>query len=572
MPVQLRRAGIVAFGNPDRGSRAGGTNDPNLLVLPRDGAGSARKHVMSDTGGASIDTANAPADPADAPIAIQLTDIVKRFPGVVANDGVNLTVRQGSVHAIVGENGAGKSTLMKTLYGAHQPNEGTITVKGQQRVFSSPKDAIADGIGMVFQAFMLAANLTVWENIVLGQEPGSKVSLNAGEARTRIRELGERYGLEVDPDALISELGVGDKQRVEILKVLYRGAEILILDEPTAVLVPQEVDELFASLRELTAQGATIIFISHKLDEVLKHADAITVIRQGKTVGEVPDPSSVTSRDLAEMMVGSELPTPETRESTVTDEPVLELSGLTVRNAEPGGRAPVRNVSFTVHRGEIVGIAGVEGNGQSELVRSLIGLLPSSGTVLVDGEDIAKLSTRERRDAGIGYISEDRQKDGLVLGFTLWENAALGHQHRRPFAKGPWLDIAGAKERTDVIVDEFDVRTPSIDVPAFTLSGGNQQKLVVGREMTAEPKVLVAAHPTRGVDVGAQSVIWDILRDARGNGLGTVLVSADLEELIGLSDRLLVMLRGEIVAEVDPSTVTPAELGSYMTGAKTGVH
>ena len=527
---------------------------------------------MSDTGGASIDTTNAPGNISDAPIAIQLTDIVKRFPGVVANDGVNLTVRQGSVHAIVGENGAGKSTLMKTLYGAHQPNEGTITVKGQQRVFSSPKDAIADGIGMVFQAFMLAANLSVWENIVLGQEPGTKVSLNAGEARTRIRDLGERYGLQVDPDALISELGVGDKQRVEILKVLYRGAEILILDEPTAVLVPQEVDALFTSLRELTAQGATIIFISHKLDEVLKHADAITVIRQGKTVGEVPDPSSVTSRDLAEMMVGSELPTPETRESTVTDEPVLELSGLTVRASEPGGRDPVRNVSFTVHHGEIVGIAGVEGNGQSELVRSLVGLLPSSGTVLVDGEDIAKLSTRERRDAGIGYISEDRQKDGLVLGFTLWENAALGHHHRPPFAKGPWLDIAGSKQRTDVIVDEFDVRTPGINVPAFTLSGGNQQKLVVGREMTAEPKVLVAAHPTRGVDVGAQSVIWDILRDARANGLGTVLVSADLEELIGLSDRLLVMLRGEIVAEVDPSTVTPAELGSYMTGAKTGVH
>jgi simple sugar transport system ATP-binding protein len=272
------------------------------------------------------------------------------------------------------------------------------------------------------------------------------------------------------------------------------------------------------------------------------------------------------------MMVGSELPTPETRESTVTDQAVLELSGLTVKATEDGGRDPVRNVSFTVHRGEIVGIAGVEGNGQSELVRSLIGLVPSTGSVLVDGHDIARLSTRERRDAGIGYISEDRQKDGLVLGFTLWENAMLGHHHRPPFAKGPWLDLAGTKARTEVIVEEFDVRTPGINVPAFTLSGGNQQKLVVGREMTAEPKVLVAAHPTRGVDVGAQSVIWDILRDARAAGLGTVLVSADLEELIGLSDRLLVMLRGEIVAEVDPSTVTPAELGSYMTGAKTGVH
>lgn len=519
-----------------------------------------------------IETDGAPTNADTDPIAIRLTDIVKRFPGVIANDGVDLTVRHGSVHAIVGENGAGKSTLMKTLYGAHQPNEGTIEVNGEQRVFSSPKDAIADGIGMVFQAFMLAANLTVWENIVLGQEPGTAVSLNANEARSRIRDLGQRYGLQVDPDALISELGVGDKQRVEILKVLYRGAKILILDEPTAVLVPQEVDALFTSLRELTTEGATIIFISHKLDEVLKHADAITVIRQGKTVGEIPDPSAVTSRDLAEMMVGSELPTPETRDSTVTDQPVLELKDVTVRAGSDGGRDLVHDVSFTVHRGEIVGIAGVEGNGQSELVRSLLGLLPSTGTVLVDGRDVVHLSTRERRDTGIGYISEDRQKDGLVLSFTLWENAALGHHHRPPFAKGPWFDLAGTKARTETIIEEFDVRTPSVNVPAFTLSGGNQQKLVVGREMTAEPNVLVAAHPTRGVDVGAQSVIWDILRDARAAGLGTVLVSADLEELIGLSDRLLVMLRGEIVAEVDPSTVTPAELGSYMTGATAGAH
>ena len=506
------------------------------------------------------------------PIAIQLTDIVKRFPGVVANDGVDLTVTTGSVHAIVGENGAGKSTLMKTLYGAHQPNEGTITVNGEQMEFSSPKDAIAVGIGMVFQAFMLAANLTVWENIVLGDEPGSKMSLNASKARSRIRELGTQYGLEVDPDALISDLGVGQKQRVEILKVLYRGATILILDEPTAVLVPQEVDELFASLRGLTDKGATIIFISHKLDEVLKHADAITVIRRGKTVGEVPDPSLVTSRELAEMMVGSELPTPETRKSTVTDVPVLEIRSLTVRNPDSGGRDPLDDVGFTIHEGETVGIAGVEGNGQSELINALVGLVESTGTILVDGNDINQLSTRDRRDSGIGLIAEDRQKDGLVLPFTLWENAALGHQHQVPFAKGPWMNIGGAKQRTEEIVDEFDVRTPGIEVPTFTLSGGNQQKLVVGREMTAEPKALIAAHPTRGVDVGAQAVIWDILRDARAEGLATLLISADLEELIGLSDRLLVMLRGRVVAELDPTSVTPVELGSYMTGATTGAH
>jgi simple sugar transport system ATP-binding protein len=338
------------------------------------------------------------------------------------------------------------------------------------------------------------------------------------------------------------------------------------------VLVPQEVDELFASLRGLTETGATIIFISHKLDEVLKHADGITVIRRGKTVGEVPDPSLVTSHELAEMMVGSELPTPETRESTVTDIPVLEIRDLTVSSSDNGGRNLLEGINFTIHRGEIVGIAGVEGNGQSELINALVGLIESTGTVLVDGLDISNIHTRGRRDSGMGLISEDRQKDGLVLPFMLWENAALGHQHTVPFAKGPWLDIAGAKQRTGVIIDEFDVRTPGIDVPTFTLSGGNQQKLVVGREMTAEPKALIAAHPTRGVDVGAQAVIWDILRDARAGGLATLLISADLEELIGMSDRLLVMLRGHIVAEVDPATVTPVELGSYMTGAKTGAH
>jgi general nucleoside transport system ATP-binding protein len=520
------------------------------------------------------------APPIAAPLAIELRDIVKRFPGVVANDGVDLTVKPGTIHAIVGENGAGKSTLMKTLYGAHQPDEGTIRVYGNELHFKSPKDAISHGIGMVFQHFMLAKNLTVWENIVLGQEPGSLFKLNVKRAKADLRELGEHYGLEVDPDALISDLGVGEKQRVEILKVLYRGASILILDEPTAVLVPQEVDELFDSLRELTkpkiqrfgqdAAPATVIFISHKLDEVLKHADAITVIRAGKTVGEVDDPSAVTARQLAEMMVGSELPTPETRESTVTTIRALEVRDVSMEGEEGSTRKALDGINFTVHQGEIVGIAGVEGNGQAELVEAIMGLGESTGTILVDGLDISHLSTLERKSRGLGYIPEDRQQDGLALSFTLWENAVLGHQRVPPFAKGPWIDRTGARKRTTEIVDRFDVRTPSIDVPAFALSGGNQQKLVVGREMTAGPKVLLASHPTRGVDVGAQAVIWDILRDARSGGLATLLISADLEELIGLSDRLLVMLRGQIVAELDPSAVTPADLGSYMTGAKTG--
>ncbi|MEX2625972.1 MAG: ABC transporter ATP-binding protein [Ilumatobacteraceae bacterium] len=502
--------------------------------------------------------------------AIELRAIVKRFPGVVANDGVDLTVRPGTIHAIVGENGAGKSTLVKTLYGAHQPDEGTIRLSGQERRFRTPKDAIAAGIGMVFQHFMLARNFTVWENIVIGQEPGRWWRLDARTARRRLRELGERYGLDVDPDALIADLGVGEKQRCEILKVLYRGAHILILDEPTSVLVPQEVDELFASLRELVAGGSTVIFISHKLDEVLRHADAITVIRAGKTVGEIDDPSTVSASQLAEMMVGSELPTPETRDSTVTHERALELHDVCVRDPE-SDRLVVDHVSLTAHRGEIVGIAGVEGNGQAELVEAIMGLEEATGTILLDGLDVSRSSTLERKVRGIGYIPSDRQHDGLALPFSLWENAVLGHQRVAPYAKGPWIDRAGARQRTTEIVERFDVRTPGIDVPAFALSGGNQQKLVVGREMTSEPSVLVASHPTRGVDVGAQAGIWDVLRDARANGLATLLVSADLEELIGMSDRLLVMLRGRVVAELDPTTVTPAELGAHMTGARSEV-
>jgi general nucleoside transport system ATP-binding protein len=520
-------------------------------------------------------------------LAIELRDIVKRFPGVVANDGVNLKVEAGTIHAIIGENGAGKSTLMKTLYGAHQPDEGTITVNGTAKVFKTPKDAIAEGIGMVFQHFMLADNLTVWENVVLGNEPGSAFNLGAKKARARIIELSEQYGLDVDPNAMISDLGVGERQRVEILKVLYRGAKILILDEPTAVLVPQEVDELFASLRELVAQGATIIFISHKLLEVLSVADAITVIRAGKTVAEVPDPSTVTPRDLAELMVGSELPTPETHGSTVRDEVVLEVSDLVLAGGSAtalvvnpadhvAGQTPERqqrlllsHLNLRVRKGEIVGIAGVEGNGQSELLEVLIGVRNAdSGTIRFDQTDITRWSTGERRAAGIGYVPEDRQRDGLILTAPLWENSALGHQRSAPFSKGGWMNAGGARTFTKRVIEQFDVRTPGTDVAALALSGGNQQKLIIGREMLNNPKMLVAAHPTRGIDVGAQAAVWDAMRDAREQGLGVLLISADLEELIGLSDRLLVLFHGEIVAELDPQQVNAAELGSYMTGAR----
>ena len=474
---------------------------------------------------------------------------------------------RGTVHAIVGENGAGKSTLMKILYGMQRPDEGTISINGAQVTFTSPGDAIDAGVGMVHQHFMLADNFTVLENVVLGSEPTRGVGgvLDFGAARRKIAEISDTYGLDVEPDVLVEDLGVGDRQRVEILKVLYRGAKILILDEPTAVLVPQEVDELFDNLRELKSEGLTVLFISHKLDEVLQVADDITVIRRGSTVATV-EPDAVTARQLAELMVGSELPTPETRESTVTDEDVLRVASVSVRSAD--GRALLSDIDFTIHRGEVLGIAGVEGNGQAELVEAIVGMRAlASGTISLGEQELTDWSTRRRREAGIAYIPEDRHRHGLLLDSPLWENRILGHQTEEPNVNGPWIDRAGARKDTARIVSQYDVRTPGIDVLASSLSGGNQQKLIVGREMSGEPKVLIASHPTRGVDVGAQAAIWDHIRDARRAGLAVLLISADLDELIGLSDSLKVILRGRFVADVDPSDVTPEELGAAMTGA-----
>ncbi|MFB9834365.1 ABC transporter ATP-binding protein [Actinoallomurus acaciae] len=497
--------------------------------------------------------------------AVELHGITKRFPGVVANHDIDIEVAAGTVHAIVGENGAGKSTLMKILYGMQRPDEGTIKVAGEEVALHSPSDAIARGIGMVHQHFMLADNLSVLENVVLGAE---RLHGIGGKARRRIREISDQYGLGVDPDRLVEQLGVGARQRVEILKVLYRGAKILILDEPTAVLVPQEVEELFGNLRDLKREGLTVIFISHKLDEVLSVADTITVIRRGTTVDTV-QPGDVTARQLAELMVGSELPVPELRESTVTDVPVLALNGVTVRDAT--GRAVVDDVSLTIHEGEILGIAGVEGNGQAELVEAIMGMLPlDAGVVRLGDDELTGMATRRRREAGIGFIPEDRHRHGLLLESPLWENRILGHQTRPPNVKGGLIDRQGARRDTERIVRDYDVRTPNIDVTAASLSGGNQQKLIVGREMSGDPKLLIAAHPTRGVDVGAQSAIWDHLRHARAEGLAVLLISADLDELIGMSDTLRVILRGRLVGEADPATITPDQLGSLMTGAGEG--
>jgi len=544
----------------DATSAADSAAGAGLPVRGPDTTAPARAPDTPDTAApaAPVDTA-APAAP-----AVELRGITKRFPGVVANSDVHVRVDGGTIHAIVGENGAGKSTLMKILYGMYRPDEGEILIDGRVVHLHTPQQAIAAGIGMVHQHFMLADNLTVLENVVLGAERRHGIG---AAATARIREISRQYGLDIDPDALVEELGVGDRQRVEIVKVLYRGARILILDEPTAVLVPQEVDELFGNLRQLTREGLTIIFISHKLHEVLSVADAITVIRRGTTVASVA-PAEVTARQLATLMVGSELPSPETRESTVTDDVALAAQGLTVRTST--GRILVEDIDLVIHRGEVVGIAGVEGNGQAELVEAIMGLRPITGSVSLAGLDIAGWDTRRRREAGLGYIPEDRHRHGLLLDASLWENRVLGHQTEAPNALG-WLINQGAARRdTERIVEQYDVRTPGIDVTAGALSGGNQQKLIVGREMSHQPKVLIASHPTRGVDVGAQAAIWDHIRQARHDGMGVLLISADLDELIGLSDTLRVIYRGRFVATADPATVTPEQLGLAMTGAAGG--
>ena len=495
--------------------------------------------------------------------AVELRGIGKRFPGVIANHDVNLTIRPGTVHALIGENGAGKSTLMKILYGVQRPDEGTISIGGNEIVLKSPTDAIDAGVGMVFQHFMLADNLTVLENMVLGAE---KLHGIGDDARAEIGRISDRFGFDLEPDTLVEKLGVAARQRLEIAKVLYRGAKIIILDEPTAVLVPQEVDALFANLRELRDAGNSVLFISHKLDEVLAIADDITVMRRGATVGTA-DPKTATKRQLAELMVGSELPSPETAESTVTD--VVELTLDDVTLTDEFGRNLLSDVSLKIRRGEILGIAGVEGNGQAELVETIMGMrIPTSGRVTLHDVDVTHWHTRKLREAGIAYIPEDRHRHGLLLDSPLWENRMLGHQTEPPNAKGPWINRSGARKDTTRIMTGYDVRAPGIDTPARALSGGNQQKFIVGREMSGDPVLLIASHPTRGVDVGAQAAIWGHIKQARKKGLAVLLISADLDELIGLSDTIQVILRGRFVGTFEPSKVTPQDLGAAMTGGE----
>ena len=499
--------------------------------------------------------------------AITTSKISKSFPGVIANSDVSIEIEEGSIHAIVGENGAGKSTLMKIMYGMIKPDIGDITIFDKSVNLSSPKDAIKEGIGMVHQHFMLADNLTVLESVILGIDAASLKNIKLSEYKSKINEVASKYSLDINFENYIDELGVGEKQRVEILKVLFRGAKILILDEPTAVLVPQEVKELFQNLNDLKKNGVTIIFISHKLDEVLEIAEKISVMRGGHLVGTV-DADNISKKDLAEMMIGKSLPKPPERNTKVKKEIILEINNLSSKNEDE--KFIFENVTFKLNSSEILGIAGVEGNGQRELVETIIGIHDiESGEILLKDQILNNLGTRERLEMGISFIPEDRQAQALIMDMTLTENVILGRQSLKKYKTNiSTVNLASADLESKQIVESYEVKTPSTNTIATALSGGNQQKFVVGREIEDNPDLLIASQPTRGIDIGAQALIWEKLKESRDNGLGVLLISADLEELIGLSDRILVFYQGKIVTELDTKDITPEILGSYMTGLK----
>jgi simple sugar transport system ATP-binding protein len=490
-----------------------------------------------------------------APLVV-LQNINKRFPGVVANDDVSVEIRAGEVLALVGENGAGKSTLMRVLYGMYPPESGRIIVRGQEMKISTPRAAISLGIGMVHQHFVLVDPFTVAENVILGEEGGRL--LDRGAANKKVAELAASYGFSVDPAALVEDLSVGEEQRVEILKALYRGVEVLILDEPTAVLTPQEAQELFVNLRKLREAGKAIVFISHKLDEVLEIADRITVLRRGRVVGETT-PKQTSKEELAQMMVGRPVLFRLEKPVVEIGEPVLKVEGLEV------GR--LHGIDLSVSAGEILGVAGVEGNGQRELSEALIGLRqPDAGRVVLDGRDIAGWPVERVREAGVAFVPEDRQEQGLVLEMTLWENSFLGRQGEPAFSSRLGILALGKiKELAAQLIKMFDVRARSISERASTLSGGNQQKLILARELERDPKLLVAAQPTRGLDVGAIEFVWRQILDQKAAGRAVILISAELDEIYALSDRILTLFEGRITGEYSPEA-EPEEIGMGMTG------
>jgi len=499
--------------------------------------------------------------------AIEAIDITRIYPGgTIANDKVTLSVAQGEVHAVVGENGAGKSTLMKILFGLEKPDGGTLTVNGTETVFGGPRDAIDQGIGMVFQHFSLVPSFTVYENVVLGSEPHNGIRFDRAAAIARVRELSERFRLNVDPEAQVRRLPVGQQQRVEILKALYRDARILILDEPTAVLAPQEVEELFVAIRALIAEGRTVIFIAHKLPEVLAISNRITVMRAGKTVGSV-DTASVSESDLAAMMVGHEVVLRVDR-STHEGPRKLNVEGLDL--VSETGRPLAEGLSLNVHGGEIVGLVGVEGNGQAELLEAVAGLRPvAAGTVEMDGAEITALPVLARRDRGLASIPEDRIAEGLAIDATTAENLVATRLDDKRFVRRGLLDLKAIADNARTLIERFSIRVGGPDFKVSTLSGGNMQKVVVARELAEQPEVLLVNQPTRGVDLGATQFIWKSITDARDGGAAVLLSSADLSELLALSDRLVVFYRGRIVAAFhNTESVTAELLGAYMLGIR----
>jgi general nucleoside transport system ATP-binding protein len=497
---------------------------------------------------------------------LEVVDLKKYFPGVRANDGVNLTLMPGEVHAILGENGAGKSTLMKLIYGLYQPDSGQILLQGRPVHFTSPRDAIHSGIGMVHQHFMLIPALSVAENIVLGDEPGG-IRYRKREAVKRVRALSEKYKLTVDPTAKVGQLSVGLQQRVEILKTLYRQAKLLILDEPTALLTPQETEELFDVVRHLKAQGIPILFISHKLEEVQAIADRVTVMRAGKTVETVPV-AGATAQQLANLMVGREVVLRVQKTPANPKDVVLAINHLTVVDA--GKHERVHDVSFELRGGEILGIAGIDGNGQSELVESIAGIVRCTrGSVQFLGRDITHTSAADRTSLGIAYVPQDRQLDGLVLDFSLVENSILRDFKRSPFSSAGVLNYKAASAYAERLIKAFDVRPPQAHRKASELSGGNQQKVILAREVSRSPQLLIAVQPTRGLDVGAIEGIHKQLIRLRDEGRAILLVSLELDEILSLSDRIAVIHSGQIVDTVPGETATREQIGLLMTGVKT---
>jgi simple sugar transport system ATP-binding protein len=505
---------------------------------------------------------------ATQPPALEMRGITKRYPGVVANDHIDLDVRRGEIHALLGENGAGKTTLMNVLYGLARPDEGRILLDGEPVEIAGPSDAIARGISMVHQHFMLIPVLSVAENVILGSETMSnRVFVDRAEASRRIGALAKSFGFALDPDAKVATLSVGQQQRVEILKALYRDARILVLDEPTAVLTPQETEEIFTLLRRLAADGRSIIFISHKLYEVLDIADRITVIRRGKVIGE-RRPRETTEKELAELMVGREVELTVDRGISHPGEPMLRVEGLRV--ADYRRHEAVSGATFEIRAGEILGVAGVAGNGQDELIEAIIGLRRSAGGhVILDGRDVTGFSPRRMNEAGTGYVPGDRHRFGLILAFPLYDNLVLTSYYRPPFAHWIVRDDKAILDSARAQVDRFDIRTPGVNVITSTLSGGNQQKVIVAREFDRSLKLLVLDQPTRGLDVGSIEFIHRQIIAKRDAGTAVLLVSAELDEVMEMSDRIAVMYRGRMVAEMDGRTADKSEVGLYMaTGGR----